>query len=451
MKCTSRNLLFIIITLFCLQQKPLQGQARTIRVPAWETGIRNYVDSLRIVDTHEHLFDPEILRESILLDFSLLLLENSFDDLVDAGMPKSTFGKLFNNENPPKEKWKEIEPYWNKSFNTSYNRVLLSSIKNLYGIDGLNASTVDTISSSMKIAYKGNWFNHVLRDMCKIDWVIQDDEYLGDKRTFVRYSGKFTGYLGIKSKFAIDSIAVSQVDPIYTLDDLVNSMGKQFEEKVAEGMVAVKVDIAYKRTLHFENTTEDAAKKVFHKIVTGNEDFSMTTDEAKPLQDYLMYRLLDLARLHKLPVAFHTGFLAGQNNIIGNADPSLLTNLFLEYPDIRFVLFHGSYPFGGTSSSLAKNYPNVYIDMNWIFAISPAYSARYLNEWLDMVPASKLFAFGGDQRTVENTYGQILTAKHVISDVLVEKVRAGYLSESEARKIAKMILHDNAVEFYNLF
>jgi predicted TIM-barrel fold metal-dependent hydrolase len=350
----------------------------------------------------------------------------------------------------PTEKWKSIEPYWNKSFNTSYNRVLLSSIKNLYGIDGLNASTVDTISSFMKTAYKGNWFNHVLRNMCKIDWLIQDDEELGDKRTYVRYSGRFTDYLGIKSKFAIDSIAVSQVDPIYSLADLVKSMEEQFEEKVADGMVVVKVAIAYKRTLFFENVKEDAAKKVFSKIISGNEDFKLTFAEAKPLQDYLMYKILDLARKHKLPVAFHTGFLAGRNTIIGNTDPELLTNLFLKYPDVRFVLFHGSFPYGGTISALAKNFPNVYIDMNWIFAISPAYTARYLNEWLEMVPASKIFAFGGDQRTVENTYGQMLTAKKVISDVLIEKVRAGYLSISEAKQVAKMILHDNAVEFYNL-
>ncbi len=428
----------------------MYGQTTTISVSAWETGIRNYVDSLRIVDTHEHLFVPEHLRQTNLLDFSLLLLENSYDDLVDAGMPRSSYGKLFNNENSPIEKWKTIEPYWNKSFNTNYNRVLLTSIRNLYGIDGLNASTVDTISSFMKVAYMGNWFNHVLLNMCKIDWLIQDDQYLGDKRPFVRYSGRFSSYLAIKSKFAIDSIAVSQVDPIYSLTDLVKSMEKHFEKKVADGMVAVKIAIAYKRTLRFENTSEDAAKKVFNKLINGNEDFKLTGAEAKPLQDYLMFRLLDLARKYNLPVAFHTGFLAGHNNSIENTDPALLTNLFLAYRDVRFVLYHGSYPFGANASLLAKNNPNVYIDMNWIYAISPTYAARYLNEWLEMVPVSKIFAFGGDQRIVENTYGQIVIAKHVISDVLVEKVRAGYLSESEAKRIAKMILHDNAVEFYNL-
>jgi hypothetical protein len=51
---------------------------------------------------------------------------------------------------------------------------------------------------------------------------------------------------------------------------------------------------------------------------------------------------------------------------------------------------------------------------------------------------------------VENTYGQLVLAKKIISDVLIKKVTEGYLTEKEAETIAKMILHDNAVRFYNL-
>ncbi len=75
---------------------------------------------------------------------------------------------------------------------------------------------------------------------------------------------------------------------------------------------------------------------------------------------------------------------------------------------------------------------------------------RYLAEWIEAVPASKIMAFGGDQRCVENTYGNLVVAKQVISDVLTEKVRSGYLSEKEALTVAKMILYDNPAGFYNL-
>jgi predicted TIM-barrel fold metal-dependent hydrolase len=164
----------------------------------------------------------------------------------------------------------------------------------------------------------------------------------------------------------------------------------------------------------------------------------------------MFYQLMDLALKHKEPVAIHTGLQAGKGNIIGNSNPVLLTNIFKEYPGINFVLYHGSYPFGGELSTLAKNYRNVYIDMNWVWSISPSYTERYLNEWLETVPVSRIMAFGGDAMVVENVYSELKIAKRIISDVLCNKVRNGYITEPEAKIIAKMILHDNAAKLYNL-
>jgi predicted TIM-barrel fold metal-dependent hydrolase len=227
-------------------------------------------------------------------------------------------------------------------------------------------------------------------------------------------------------------------------------MENAFNSALKQGMVAVKINIAYQRTLKFEDVTPEAAKKVFRTLINGNEDFALTAQEAKPLQDYMLHKLLHLAEKHKIPVAFHTGLQAGGANMLDNSDPGLLTNLFFEFPDVNFVLFHGSYPFGGELAALARNFKNVYIDMNWTYSISQEYAERYLTEWLESVPVSKIMAFGGDQRCVENTYGNLLIAKRVVSNVLIKKVREGYMSESEVKTIARMILHDNGVLFYGL-
>jgi uncharacterized protein len=442
--------IFFIILLALTQTVKTQNLYNRKTSPGYEMRISNYVDSLKVIDTHEHLYNPDELKGSYLLDFTLLFLENSFADLVSAGMPDSAFVQLYNNTTPRKEKWKVVEPYWKKSFNTNYNRIILLSIKNLYGINDLNESTVDSLSARIRRAYNGDWFNKVLRDSCKIDYVIQESDYAGDNRDYVRYTEKFSKWLNIRSKFTIDSIAVSQLDPIFTLDDFTGSMNRAFEEAASRGMVAVKVNVAYKRTLNFENVQKENAKKVFNKIVNGNEGFSLSLNDAKPLQDYLLFQLLDLARKQKLPVAFHTGMQAGNGNIISNSDPTLLINLFKEYPDINFVLYHGSYPFGGALSVLAKTYPNVFLDLNWAYAISPSYAERNLSEWLETVPASKIIGFGGDQRNIENTYGQLIIARKIISEVLTEKISNGQLSESEAETVARMILHENAMKFYNL-
>ncbi|MCX6334903.1 MAG: amidohydrolase family protein [Bacteroidia bacterium] len=444
--------LHISLILFLTASLVCQSQESKIPVltPGYEQRIRDYVDTLKVIDTHEHLLNPTLLKLTTFLDFSLLLQQNSYDGLITSGMPVTSLRKLYFEPTPVSEKWKIIEPYWNKSFNTISNRIMLLAVKDLYGIDELSASTVEALSAKIKKAYSGEWYNYVLHDLCNIRYVILDGDNVGAKYDYVKYAKRFSTWLSLNTKFRIDSIAVMQVEPIYTLEDYVKSMSVAFEDGLKKGMAAVKVNIAYKRSLSFEKVPVETARKVFRTLINGNEDLVLPAKEAKQLQDYMMFQLLELTKKYKVPVAFHTGIQAGGNNFIGNSDPALLTNLFYEFPDVNFVLFHGSYPFGGELTTLVRNFSNVFIDMNWTYSISPAYSARYLDEWLDAVPASKIMAFGGDQRCVENTYGNLVIARQVISKVLTEKVKSGYWSEKEVFTIARMILYDNAAKFYNL-
>jgi len=88
--------------------------------------------------------------------------------------------------------------------------------------------------------------------------------------------------------------------------------------------------------------------------------------------------------------------------------------------------------------------------MNWAWAVSPTYTRYHLNQWLEMVPVSRLIAFGGDAMAVENVYSELILARNIISDVLSEKVGEGYYSEDEAKTISRMIFHDNAERLYKL-
>ena len=443
-----RLIVLIILTTACSLRG--EGQTRTLQQTGYDIRIRNFIDSLWIIDTHEHLLAPEIIKNSYCLDFSLLFLQNGYDDLLSAGLPDSLFSDLFNEELSPVQKWKLVSPYFENTFNTSFSRIILSGIKDLYGVDELNESTVDKLSDNIVKAYSSNWYDQILKDSCRIKYVIKDGNYMPGMDDFFRYETRFDSWLTVRSKYGIDSLAILQLDPIYNLEDFDKSLRTAFEKEVKKGMISVKVFAAYYRTLNFEKVGHDDAKKVFRSLVNGEEDHVITFKDAKPLQDYMLHRLLDLAQEYKIPVAFHTGIQAGIGKLLGNSNPALLTNLFNEYPEIKFVLYHGSYPFGGELSALAKNYKNVYIDMNWTYSISPTYSERYLTEWLETVPVSKLMAFGGDCMAVENTYSELKVAKRIISNVLCNKVRDGYFSEHDAKVVAKMILFDNASRLYNL-
>ncbi|HLN54491.1 MAG TPA: amidohydrolase family protein [Bacteroidales bacterium] len=418
--------------------------------PGFEIRMKKYVDSLHVVDTHEHLFTPEIVNGSNFPDLMLLFQQNGYDDLISAHMPRSLFDSLYNEPLTPSQKWKLIEPFCLNAFNTSYMKVLQYGVKMLYGVDGLNEQTAAHVSDEIKKTYSTSRFDLILKDSCKIDFVIQDGYYMEGKDEYFRYAKKFDHWINVRSNYSIDSLAIAQVDPIYSLEDYERSLREAFEAGVRNGMTVVKISLAYSRTLQFEKVPVEAARKVFRKLVNGNEDLVIPFSEAKPFQDYILYRLLELADKYDLPVAIHTGMQAGHGNILSHSDPLLLTNLFMDFPDVKFVLFHGSYPFGGELAVLAKTFRNVYIDMNWMYSISPSYSERYLNEWLETVPVNKLMAFGGDCMAIENVYSELHIARSLIAKVLIGKVSEGYFTEKEAKTVARMILHDNAIDFYKL-
>ena len=73
-----------------------------------------------------------------------------------------------------------------------------------------------------------------------------------------------------------------------------------------------------------------------------------------------------------------------------------------------------------------------------------------LDEWLDMVPNTKIFAFGGDYDLVEKVYGHLKLARLNVALVLAEKIRQGAYRRQEASMVARRLMRENADRFYGL-
>ena len=174
--------------------------------PDFEKRIRNHINNMKVVDTHEHLMNPKGITNSGMFDFMLLFHHYADDDIKSSGMSKPTFNRLLTDSLTVLQKWEIMEPYWEKSFNTGYNRVVTLTADRLFGIKEINKNTVEELSEKIQEAYKTDWFHTVLRDKCNIEYIINDsgDRSFGDKAMF-RYTKRF-GYFGIKSKVDIDII-----------------------------------------------------------------------------------------------------------------------------------------------------------------------------------------------------------------------------------------------------
>ena len=127
-----------------------------------------------------------------------------------------------------------------------------------------------------------------------------------------------------------------------------------------------------------------------------------------------------------------------------------MSNLFLEYRDVKFDIFHMGYPYMQELSALARNFRNVYIDMCWGHIISPEAARRALVEWLDAVPANKISAFGGDYGFVDGVYGHQRIARENVAWSLATKVADGSFDMDRAKEIAGWVFVDNPKRLFGL-
>lgn len=96
---------------------------------------------------------------------------------------------------------------------------------------------------------------------------------------------------------------------------------------------------------------------------------------------------------------------------------------------------------------LGKHYPNVWLNMCWMYVITMAGSRQTLSEWIDLVPAERLLGFGSDVGWPEFIYAHLVMAR----SCLAEKVQRDFLSETAALDLVRMMLHDNPVGLYRLY
>ncbi|RJP71987.1 MAG: hypothetical protein C4532_06840 [Candidatus Abyssobacteria bacterium SURF_17] len=414
------------------------------------------IQDIEIIDTHEHLMNREMLKD---LGFNIILameLEYVKDDLMAVGMSPDT---LMERMSEPEQLLAELVPLLKQTRNTSYYRALFRAFRDLHGLndDELNPKNLMAVSDSISRAYgTSDWYPHVVRERCNIKYMLRDMEYIIADDDFIKPVIRMDSYLMLRHRNILQTWF--ERDPVHTLrtpeaeyearvksfDDYLALMDEDFRKALDFGAVAIKIGIAYNRTLQFEEASIDEANRAFNL-----PDEKATWADIKAFQDFLVFRIIETAGRHGLPVQIHTGLLAGGKNTLSNSNPLHLTNIFLKFPDVQFDIFHGGFPFMNQLGSLALMFPNVYLDTCWLPLISYESFKRALNEWLSYVPAGK-FLWGGDCGTAEGIYGAVYMVRHALAEALAEKIRDGQMDEEIAVFVARSLLHDNAGRLFSL-
>ncbi|MFW6271080.1 MAG: amidohydrolase family protein [Bacillota bacterium] len=412
-----------------------------------------YIKNLKIIDTHEHLpaaedkrdRDTDVLREYLAHYFSR--------DLISAGLKKDDYEKVMGRELSIREKWELVEPYWDVCRNTGYGRSLDIAVNELYNIEEINGSTINKLNDKFQKTLKqDNHFEKVLKEKCNIEISLLDGEFDSDEK-FFRNVVRLDHFIYPQTGDTINQVEKNSGIKISSFEDWLQACRNFLQEMLDKGAVGLKSGLAYERSLNYERVSRDQAEQAFLKILEnkispdwGNQHFT----PEKKFQDYMMHYILNLANKKHLTVQIHTGLQEGSGNMLTNSEPSLLNNLFIQYPDIKFDIFHIGYPYYRVLSALAKMFPNVYIDMCWAHIISPEAARDALSEYLDSVPANKISAFGGDYVFVDGVYGHQYLARQNVALVLTQKIDQGIMNLKRAKKIAEMLFYDNPKNIFQL-
>lgn len=421
------------------------------------SNLREMISQTHFQDTHEHL-PPEIRRiedkKKGNLDFSYLFSHYLDSDLLSAGMPQNDFDRFFGKEANSTEKWNLVSPFYKNTRGTGYGQCLRKSLKILWDIDDVDASNCNEVTQLLNEHVKPGFYRDILQkktliDHIQINSLDFDEVYRDDPIDPDLFSHDF-GTLKIATQWDISVLARILGNEITSLDDAHNAIAAALR-KWGESAISIKDPCAYWRDLNFHAVSDVDASKIMTRYLLNKG--SISTDEYNAVGNNLFRYALKESEKYNLPVKIHTGYVAGANHMnLHRVKKNLehLQSIISDFPNIRFVLMHITYPMHNELLAMAKHFSNVYVDMCWSWIIDPITSTEFLSKFLVTVPHNKIFTFGGDFVPVELIPGHAQMAREGIARSIDQLLRDDYIQRNEVEALIAKLMNGNARQFFNV-
>jgi len=418
--------------------------------------LSDYAGSLKVFNTHEHQLNPLDFGYKEFNYFSLLknsylefdLVSSSRIPLSDSLLKHSTVEQLF-------EIYKEHLKY---SSYTSTAQQFYKGISFLYEIpfNGYDREQILKVTEAIKHNYRNyaEWFDNSYKkagfETMMIDqfWPYDFDVDTAHFSLVFNTNRVVSGVSQIKNAktdllYLQDFIQLKGNGfRITSLEQYLEYLDFMFKKAKEKNALCLKNSMAYTRSVDFEEVTEQDAEKLFDKLP------DLSEAEKKLLEDFIYHQTIKKSIQYQLPIQIHTGYLAGNGNMLENGDPLKLNALFLQYPEAKFIIFHGGYPWTSEVIALAKMFPNVYYDMVWLPQISFTAACSSLDEALDCIPYNKIM-WGGDTRFIEEAAGSLIYGREVVVEVLTQRIVSGRMTMELAEEIIRKIFRENAMELFH--
>lgn len=423
--------------------------------------LREHIDGYPVVDCHEHTNGPAAAPESREPIACLIpgYLESDLAAVAYPGFlrPGEDLATLADQGVATEAKWPLFERVWRQTEHTAYARVTKRILRDVYGESEMSLPALQRIRERLLDLRDPQVYRQVLDGAhirCRLvdNWPNMKAYLAGDSKLLDldRQLISLPQFHAVRTWQNVNDLAGVVGATVTSLDGYLAACREIFHRMKEKGAVGMKDQAAYERALAYDNPTRAQAEALFNTIIADPRR-SLGWPEAKPLDDYLFHRFMEIARDLQLPVQIHTGHMFGSYNDIAKTNAVLLTPVLELHREVRFDLFHGNWPYMGEYLYLGKNYPNVHLDLCWLHIIDPVYARDLLSEGLGAVPHGKFHAFGGDYGDeILHAVAHLAIARDVVAEALAEQVERRWIDEAQALQIAADWFYNNPNEFFNL-
>lgn len=401
------------------------------------------LEKIKIVDCHSHTISKSEYYENA--PYDLFRLESYFRREIASINGKN----IFLGAKTDYERWLRLKGVLKRASNVSYWRHNIHVYKSLFNLEDeeITEENWEFVNDKIKEKTKDpDWYDYVTEDICKLETQVRNIDWFESwEDRYFKAVLRMEPALLIHKEDVRKSLEINVNRDIQSLSTFKEALDELLGKYKKLGIVGIKLAHAYFRTLSTEYVSEKDASVYFQKIVFKGDT---TPEYIKLFQDHIIYFLGEIALKYNLIFQIHTGLQDNWINI-PYSDPLLLIDLIKSFPGVCFDLFHTGYPYSRNMGILAKHYPNVWINMAWIYLVSLSASKQILSEYIDLVPAYRILAFGSDVDFPEMILGHLTMAKNCVGDVLAEKVENGTISENLAFDLIKMMFRENALQLYS--
>lgn len=422
--------------------------------------IREKLNDIKVIDAQECI-NTDILYDLENKDvFCTYTLHYLIRELVSAGMVgESIINSITDPKVPAETRLKLAKPYIKACSNTGYFRALKRALKELHGLEDLSIECLSKLQSDYLLYKDKEYVYDTLRNKYNIEAIlleISDDivEKDYDKRIFKRvwHPEKYIKPGPVSGE--VIKWVERHSSEITSLDDWIRAFDDELTDKIGRGIVALKITLGNVRSLYFEDVPYHDAKVAFAEMLeqwreagAGARDH---VEFPRKVQDFMMHRVLSSLRGRGIVIQFGTGMQNDNRNILNNATPINLNNLFEHYQDVKFDILGIGWPYWREVVALTKMYPNVTINFSGSHVVSTLSCIECLKECIDTLPLNKIIGFGGNYLFFDGIYAQLETAKDNIARALSQLIEYGVLDMENAMMVAEAILYKNPKRLYKL-